>query len=94
MPDGVGALMDELKQYLTDGETVPFVQVGTVLSRSPTSVRYGRFTLSGDALAVNPHCLYEPKKGEPPNPSLIYPGDQVVVVTGDGQNFYLICKVV
>ncbi len=94
MPDGVGALMQELKSYLADGETVPVVQVGTVLSRSPTSVRYGRFVLSGDTLAVNPHCLYEPKKGEPPNPSLIYPGDRVVVATGDGQNFYLICKVV
>ncbi len=94
MPDAVAVLMQEMRRYMENGEAPAAVQTGTVTSTEPMTVSCGHMTLTQEDLRINPVCLYDPPKGDPPNPAYVSAGDQVLMVTPDGQTYYLICKVV
>lgn len=65
-------------------------RLGRVVSRSPVAVRIGKETLSGAELLVNPRLLRSEREDD-----LIYPNDRVVLLqSGDGQQFVVLCKVV
>lgn len=94
--DGVGALMEAVKDAMADqGTGVPWpVALGTVVSVIPLSVTVGRRTLTREELLTEPRHIYVPKPKEPDNPHLLSVGDRVILVTEDGQTYILICKVV
>lgn len=94
MSQEVGKLVKAIQACGGGGERVVTVTEGTVNSVSPLRVTAGRFTLEGESLMVNAICLYKPSEYEPRNPQLLKVGDRVALTTGDGQSYYLLCKVV
>lgn len=94
MGQEVCKLVKAIRACSQDGERVAAVTEGTVESVSPLRVTAGRFTLGRESLMVDPICLYKPEEYEPRNLELLKVGDRVVLLTGDGQAYYLLCKVV
>lgn len=94
MADGVGAFLKAVQELRGERAAVPPINLGVVVSVAPLSVRVGQLTIPRAALKVDPMCVYEPKPSEPPNPHKLDPGDEVLLVTGDGQSFVAVCKVV
>lgn len=94
MSQEVGKLVKAIQACAGGEERVLTVTEGTVNSVSPLRVTAGRFQLGRESLMVDPICLYEPSEYEPRNLELLKVGDRVVLITGDGQSYYLLCKVV
>ncbi len=94
--NGVEELVQVFQAIAQEQRDGGHVAIGTLLSRSPPSVRVGRLTLDGDRVWINAAAIYVPRPelGEPPNPDLASPGDRVLVVSPDGQTYVVVCKVV
>lgn len=92
--DGIGALMGAIKRLPGGEDAVQPIHLGTVVTTQPLSVRAGQILLTAASLKADPRCVYVPPKNEPANPHQIVPGDEVLLVTSDGQVFVIVCKVV
>lgn len=95
--DGVGALMDEMREITAEGRSaLGSVCEGEVVraGRGNLSVQVGQFPpLQKEDLLVNPSYNYSWILDEG-QAEYLRPGDKVVLLTADGQSFYLVCKVV
>lgn len=95
--NGIGALMNEIKD-LTAGRKPA---LGSVCEGEVTHAGHGTLTvrvgqlpeLQKEDLSVNPWYKYDWILDEG-QAEYLRPGDKVVLLTADGQNFYLVCKVV
>lgn len=95
--DGVGALMAEMQGLAAEERSaLGSVCEGEVVraGRGDLSVQVGQFPpLQKEDLLVNPyynfHWILDEGQAQ-----YLRTGDKVVLLTADGQSFYLVCKVV
>lgn len=97
MMDGVGALMKQVQELATLNQSdLGPVCEGVVIraGRGNLAVQVGRLPeLQKEDLLVNPWYKYDWVLDEH-QPEYLRSGDHVVLLTADGQSFYLVCKVV